>query len=132
MFGIFAENLIITPKDSLLLPFRNRHMIRLDLQMNWKDFGLGLNMMYNTFMEKVDKNFTFLNIVIPNFYTGYINNRLHRDGDFIVDIRASYRIKKWNSKVSFIIKNLGKLEYAARPGIMNAARNFILRWDFNF
>lgn len=132
MFGIYGENVITTPKDTLILPFRNRHMVRIDLQLNWKELGLGVNMMYNTFMEKVDQNFTFLNIVIPNFYTGYINNRLHRDGDFVIDIRASYRIKKWNSKVSFIIKNLGNLEYAIRPGMMNAPRNFTLRWDFNF
>jgi iron complex outermembrane receptor protein len=132
MFSTFGKNLLKTPESDLLLPFRNRHMVRFDLQANWKNYGLGMNIQYNTFMEKIDKNFMYIELAIPGFYTTYVNNRMDRDGDFILDLRGSYRIPKFNSTISFIVKNATNLEYAARPGIMNAPRSFTLRWDFTF
>lgn len=132
MFENFGKNLLKTPGDTLLLPFRNRHMLRFDLQLNWKNWGLGVDMQLNTFMEKIDQNFAYIELILPNFFSGYVNSRMDRNSDFICDIRASYAIPKWKSKITFLIKNVANLEYAARPGIMNAPRNFTIRWDFNF
>lgn len=132
MFNTFDDNLLRTPDDTLLLPFRNRHMFRFDLQLNWKNLGLGVNMQYNSFMEKIDQNFAYIELILPNFFAGYVDSRMHRNGDFVFDIRASYAIPKWKGKITFLIKNVANLEYAARPGIMNPTRNFTIRWDFTF
>lgn len=132
MFSTFGQNLSNSAQDSLLLPFRNRHMFRGNLDVTWKGFSVGTTLYYNTFMEKIDPNILYLEVAIPGFITPYVNNRQDRSGDFFMDLRASYLFAKWKTKVSFVIKNVTNLEYAARPGILSPIRSFNLRFDFNF
>lgn len=132
MFTTMPQNLLTTPGDSLLLPFRNRHMFRTDLQLGYKDFDFGISMYYNSFVEKIDQNFAYIEVANPGFLLPYLEQRKDRNGDFTMDLRASYKFQKWNMKVSFVMKNVTNLEYAGRPGIMSAPRSFTLRWDFGF
>lgn len=132
MAGTFFQNLQGSPEADLLLPMRSRHMVRLDLQGDWKRWGFGVNVRYQSFIEKYDPNFGVISLAIPDFTESYLLNRKHRNGDWIVDVRLQYHIPKWNCRVSFLVKNMGSLEYADRPGIMNAPRSFTLRWDFSW
>ena len=54
-------------------------------------------------------------------------------GDFIVDVRAGYFVGKNDEmKISFIVKNLTNHEYSLRPGLIDAPRNYTVRFDFKF
>lgn len=132
MFSTFGESLVNDPRDTLLLPFRNRHVFRGNVDISWKGFSIGTTLSYSSFMERIDDNMLYLEIAIPGFITPYINARQDRDGDFIVDLRASYHFEKWHTRVSFVVKNATNLEWAARPGILSPIRSFNLRFDFKF
>lgn len=132
MGGTFFQNLQDKPEAEWLLPMRSRHILRMDVQGDWKRWGFGLNVRYQSFIERYDPNFTVVSLAIPDFNDSYLLNRKHRNGDWIVDVRLQYHLPKWNCRVSFLVKNIGSLEYADRPGIMNAPRSFTLRWDFSW
>lgn len=132
MFSTLFQNLINQPEANWLLPMRSRHLIRMDLQADWKRWGLGINLRYQSFIERYDPNFGVISLAIPDFNDSYLANRTHRNGDCIIDLRLQYRIPKWNCRLSFLVKNIGSLEFADRPGIMNAPRSFNLRWDFSW
>lgn len=132
MFSTFGQNLLSTPRDTLLLAFRNRHTFRGNLDLLWNNIGIGTTIYYSTFIEKIDPNLLYLEIAIPGFITPYIDSRADRNGDFMLDLRASYNIEKLHTKISFVVKNVTNLEYAGRPGMLSPLRSFNLRFDFSF
>lgn len=132
MFSNFATPLMGDIKDSTLLSFRNRHIFRGDIELEWNNISIGTTLYYTGLMERVDPNFIIIELAQPNFITPYINSHKGIMGDFVADVRMSYQFRKYPIKVNFIIKNVGNLEYVARPGIMNPIRSFNLRVDFNF
>ncbi len=132
MFRIFGQHMLDSANNKMILPFRNRHTVRADIDLQWKGIGFGTTFYYMSTYENIDPNFLFIELAIPNFISPWINNHKNDAGDFTMDMRASYTFKKWKAKVSFLIKNLTNLEYIARPGVMNLPRSFNLRLDFNF
>lgn len=132
MFSTFGKQMLGDTNSTMILPFRNRHTLRADIDLTWKNLSFGTTFYYMSTHENLDKNFTFIEIAIFKFVSPWINNHIGYPGDFTMDMRAAYTFKKLNTKVSFIIKNLTNLEFAARPGIMNPPRSFNVRLDFNF
>ena len=134
-------------KDTLGLPntnvlkYRNRHLFKNDIQLDYKKFSLGFSTRYFSFMENVDRRFTqsilheygaaFDEIpstyILPGLreYREQQNNK----GNWIHDLRVSYQAIKL-LKVSFIVNNLFNAEYMARPGDVRPPRMFILQLAF--
>jgi iron complex outermembrane receptor protein len=132
MFRFFGDHLLDSSNNSMILPFRNRHTLRADVEFSWKSLSVGSTFYYMSTIEYIDPSFSYLELAIPGFIVPWIETHKNYRGDFTMDIRGSYTFKKWNAKISFIVKNLTNLEYAARPGIMNLPRSFNMRLDFNF
>jgi iron complex outermembrane receptor protein len=133
MFRFFGNHLLDSAGlNKMILPFRNRHTLRADVELTWKNMSVGSTFYFMSTYEYIDPNFLFIELAIPDFISPWVNTHNNYRGDFTMDFRASYLFKKWNAKVSFIVKNLTNLEYMARPGVMNVPRNFNLRLDFNF
>ncbi|MGE0635330.1 MAG: hypothetical protein AB7G44_02055 [Bacteroidia bacterium] len=53
------------------------------------------------------------------------------NGDFVVDTRLAVRVNP-KMQVSFIVKNIGNLEYANRPGVVDPPRNYTLQLRYTF
>jgi outer membrane receptor protein involved in Fe transport len=121
MFGQFAKPNL--PSDTLLLKYRNRHMVRLDLEADIYKFTLGTTMMYNSFMESFDDVLYVFDV------DGYYAKRAPSKGDFILDLRLAYQMTS-QAKVSFIVKNATNLGYSNRPGIMNSPISFSLQFRY--
>lgn len=132
MFRFFGNHLLDSSSNKILLPFRNRHTLRADVELEWKSFSVGSTFYFVSTYENIDPNFIFIELAIADFITPWIDTHKNYRGDFTMDIRASYTYKKWNAKFSFLIKNLTNLEYISRPGIMNLPRSFNMRLDFSF
>ncbi|MBK8471735.1 MAG: hypothetical protein IPL33_05850 [Sphingobacteriales bacterium] len=82
---------------------------------------MGLTFQYYSFMEAIDQAFTILLPGVADFR----NN--HNNGDFIIDARLGFNLSQ-SSQISFLVKNLLNREYMLRPGIIEAPRNFTLRY----
>jgi len=109
-----------------VLKYRNRHILKLDVDAYYKRFGLGTNISYYSFIDNVDAVFKTL---IPG--VSKAREEKNFQGDFIVNLRASYKVK---DKVSFIfiVRNLLNNNYALRPAKQNAPINYTFKTSFYF
>ena len=133
MFKFFGNHLLDSSSlNKMLLPFRNRHTVRADVELTWKNMSVGSTFYFMSTYENIDHNFVFIEVAIPGFISPWIDTHKNYRGDFTMDMRASYTIPKIKTKINFVVKNLTNLEYMARPGVMNVPRSFNVRVDFNF
>jgi outer membrane receptor protein involved in Fe transport len=118
-----------------VLKYRNKHLFKNDIQLDYKKFSLGFSTRYFSFMENVDRRFTqsILHEYGPAFDdipSTYIlpGLREYREknhtGTWIHDLRASWQMIKI-LKVSFIVNNVFNVEYMARPGDIRPPRMFV-------
>lgn len=129
--GVYLNNMfknygkLLEFGDSTILKYRNRHTLRLDYEVEYGKFTLGTSVNYTSFFENVDAILAGLFDV----YNYYEDRRIKRSGDWVIDARLAYQIKH-NARVSFIVKNLTNLDYANRPGMMNAPRSYTVQFRF--
>jgi len=130
--SIFLQNLFnsIGKTDSLIgsnsiLKYRLRNTARVDLEIDpFKKLMIGGTLTYNSFMERIDSFFDGLNGISQY-------RQVNKNGVIVFDIRVAYKISD-KSTISFIVKNLNNKEYALRPGLLEAPRNFTLQYRLNF
>jgi outer membrane receptor protein involved in Fe transport len=119
-----------------VLKYRFKHNVKFDAELDYKSFGLGVSVQYNSFMESVDA------ILSPPEVLGFIEQlrpfvaftKFRKDnpnGFYLVDFRASYHPTK-NTKISVILANAMNTEYAYRPAYLEAPRNVAVRFDWKF
>ena len=114
-----------------VLKYRFRHTVKFDVESTIKKFRVGVTCNYNSFMEAVDA--AFVDPIIPAINL-YIIDGLqqyrdeHADGDLVIDIRLAYNINA-NSEVSLLCNNVLNREYSSRPAMMDAPRNFTLKYS---
>jgi outer membrane receptor protein involved in Fe transport len=115
------------------LKYRYRHMLRGDIELDWKKISIGTSVRYNSRMENIDKIFTggWLDFL---FYPGLgIDDyrKYFTNGDIVFDFRSSYEFNK-NFQLSFIVKNVFNYIYMQRPADMQPPRTFVLQASFKF
>ncbi|MBN2274308.1 MAG: TonB-dependent receptor [Bacteroidales bacterium] len=114
-----------------ILKYRFRHSVKADVELSWKKLSTGFCLIYNSFMENVDKVFidpVMGNLILP----GYPEYReQHRKGYMIVDHRLSYQVVGF-LQVALITKNLFNREYIGRPGDIGPPRNITLQLSVSF
>lgn len=115
------------------LKYRNQHMIKADLGIEWKRFELGVSVRYSSRMVNIDKIFVsgLLDLAFPpglgiNHYRTY-----HREGDSVYDLRSSWAPSD-HVKISFIVKNLTNYIFMQRPADMQPPRQFVGQVNFTF
>lgn len=112
----------ITAEDNTL-KYRFKHTFKSDVQTNYKQFGVGLSVKYNSFMEAIDKAFE---LFLPDLDTYRIENA---HGNWIVDVRTQYQATE-RVEVAFLCKNLFNSEYTIRPARIEAPRNYTLKLSY--
>ena len=127
----FSNPDTITPKNSIL-KYRNKHLAKIDFQVDYKKFSVGFSTRYTSLMENVDNIFVepiFADIEILPGYGNYRNSRMN--GDVIFDARIAYQINK-KSKISILMNNLLNREYTNRPGNVMPPRTIIWQYSLRF
>ncbi|MCH2044109.1 MAG: TonB-dependent receptor [Saprospiraceae bacterium] len=137
----------LSSSDKNILKFRNRHMVKFDLEgfflKNRLSFGVSLQ--YNSAMEAVDAVFEDLFFADPVlnydfFGIGSYRSRFNRGEAVNLGARIAYRHafkdeyekEKLALKLSLVGNNLLNQEYAVRPGLMGRPMNFTVRLDVEF
>jgi outer membrane receptor protein involved in Fe transport len=125
---------------SNLLKYRNRHLVKGDIQLDYKKVSIGWSMRYYSFMENIDRRF------VQSIYHEYNDQGInfdaidatyilpglpkyreaHKNGDWIHDARCSYQVTK-ELKASFIVNNVFNREYTLRPGDVRPPRMFMIQ-----
>ena len=129
------------------LKYRNKHMFKMDFQINYKNIGFGISCRYLSLMQNIDKIFETDNIEITvvhptlgpssvqtgqNILSGYGDYRRARmNGDIVFDTRLSYTISN-KSKFSILFNNMLNREYTNRPGNVLPPRTIIWQYSLCF
>lgn len=117
-------------EQNKILLFRSRHLVRSDLEAEYRNFSLGLSTYYTSLPEKAPALFLVaLNVIDGgrNTFQRYLER--HQKGDWVFDVRCGYQIND-KIRVGFIVKNITNRVYALRPGRPEPLRHFTvqLKW----
>ena len=120
------------------LKYRNKHMAKIDLQIDYKRFAIGTSVRYTSFMDNVDEVFTgpLPGIIIDGqpveILPGYGPYRdARRTGDVVCDARISYGVTE-GSRLSLLMNNVFNREYSNRPGNVLPPRTIICQYTLRF
>lgn len=113
-------------KTDNVLKYRSSHVIKVDIESTYKKVALGVSWQYSSYMKAIDQAF---NIFLPGIdaYRKATNGQ----GISILDARLTYNMAK-NASMTFVVNNLLNGEYATRPALVDAPRNFTIRLNYNF
>jgi outer membrane receptor protein involved in Fe transport len=106
-------------------------MVKIDFQIDYKKFAIGLSTRYASLMENIDDVFVtpIAGIEILPGYGTYRNSRM--TGDLVFDTRLAYSINQ-KSKFSLLVNNLLNREYTNRPGNVLPPRTILWQYSLNF
>ncbi len=131
-------------KDTLGLPgvktlkYRNRHLFKNDIQLDWKFISIGWSTRYQSFMENIDRRFIEsifkeYGLDLPVFYIlpglkEYREKEMAggKKGNWIHDARIGFQISK-STKISYIVNNVFNEEYSSRPGDVRPPRQHFIQ-----
>lgn len=96
-----------------ILKYRVQHMVKADLNIEWKGLYIGFTTRYYGPMQNIDNIFEILDNANQGFegITEFMDSQ--NNGSIVFDARISYRIKKF--KIAFIVDNMLNAEYSIRP-----------------
>jgi iron complex outermembrane receptor protein len=115
-----------------LLKYRFNHLAKADVEVNWKDFSLGISNRYSSFMRNIDR--VFEEPIAGNTYIlpGLKQYRQkYNKGNLVFDVRFGYKINE-NFRVGLIANNVFNAEYSSRPGDIQPPRNFMAQLQMKF
>ena len=109
-----------------VLKYRFRHTAKADLSVKWQKLDFGVNYNYLSNMEAVDFIFEFL--IVPGLGEYRDNNT---NDTHLLNFRLGYSFNE-RARLSFILNNALNVEYAMRPGLLEAPMNIASRFDYTF
>lgn len=113
-------------RKQALLYYRNRHVLKFDIEATYKKFGVGFSLDYNTNFEKIESFFAIFNTVSPgigNYMKDYPGGTLLFDGRLFCMLNR-------NSKIVLIVKNITNQEFSERPGLIGPPRSIVLQFKY--
>lgn len=114
--------------NSNILKYRFNHLAKLDVQVTYKKFTLGVSTRYNSYIQTVDRFFT--DPLFAAFVPGINEARdKSKKGNLVFDLRASYIIDT-KLKVTFIVNNLLNNILMTRPADLSPPRLFTLQLSY--
>ena len=115
-----------TRSDSTdVLKYRFKHLVKWDIQLEYKAWQFGYSLRYNSFMENIDR--VFLSIV-----AGMQEARdANRGGNTIMDARFAYQINA-RMKMALVISNVLNVEVMTRPADIRPPRLSIIQFNYSF
>lgn len=114
------------------LKYRFNHLIKADIEAEWKGISFGVSARYNSFMKNIDAIFEdelFDGLFILPGLERYREE--YNTGNLVLDARVGYTFAE-HYRVGFIVNNFLNEEYSSRPGDIQAPRNFILQLQMKF
>ncbi len=131
--------------NSNLLKYRFKHLVKLDVEANYKKFSVGVSCRYNSFMENIDKifevsaeeaifgaeiaaNMEDQTFILPGLaqYRQKFNK-----GNTVFDFRLGYKLNE-NFRFGLIANNVLNAEVTTRPGDIQPPRNFMAQIQMKF
>lgn len=118
-----------------MLKYRFKHLAKLDIEVLYRKYSLGISMRYGGFMKNIDVIFEGdLDATENELYIlpGLAEYRQkYNKGNLVFDARIGYKLND-NYRLGFMVNNLLNSEYTSRPGDIQPPRNFSLQVQMKF
>lgn len=115
-----------------MLKYRFKHLVRADIEANYKKIGVGISSRYNSFMKNIDKVFeepiAGSTYILPGLKA---YRKIYNRGAVVFDARVAYKFSE-KLRLSLIVNNVFNVEYSSRPGDIQAPRNFLVQVQMKF
>jgi len=108
-----------------VLPYRNRHLVKIDIEFSYKKLALGYNAQYQTVFEKIDYA---LFVVVPGVRDFQLNNS---PGNWVHNARVSFAFTP-QFTLAFVVNNIANTTYASRLARLEPFRSFNLQMRIAF
>lgn len=110
-----------------ILKYRRLHLLRFDVETEWKGFTIGTAINYNSYMHKIDLLFEF------NLISAGVSDfrATHNTGYWLWDWRFGYAFNS-KQRLNLVVQNIMNEEYATRPAQMGAPRSFSVKYSHVF
>ncbi|MFN4299470.1 MAG: TonB-dependent receptor [Thermaurantimonas sp.] len=127
--GRFVESVFSkeNPVLDAMLKYRNRQLIKVDVEAMWKGWMVGIDYRYLSKVERIDEVFR---IFLPG-YNDQINKPGYTGNEYFINLRLGYKTKGFG-QFTFIVNNLTNREYMVRFVRPEAPRNFTLQYRLEF
>ena len=108
-----------------MLKYRFNHLVKADIEANWRKFSFGISNRYSSFMRNIDRVFEEPIAINTYILPGLKQYRQKfNKGNLVFDVRIGYKIND-NFRVGLIANNVFNAEYSSRPGDIQPPRNFM-------
>lgn len=124
-----------TGNSMKILKYRFLHSVKVDFDITFQIFTLGIGMIYNSNMINIDK--AFEGELIPGVSSSDLLPGLkeyrdkHNKGYTVVNLRGLFDITE-TQRVGIYVNNLLNKEYMTRPGFIEAPRNIAIQYSLTF
>lgn len=118
-----------------ILKYRYLHSVKVDFDVTFYFFTLGIGMNYTSHMINIDK--AFEGELIPGIASSDLLPGLkayreeHNKGYFVMNLRGLFDITE-TQRVGVYVNNLLNTEYMTRPGFIEAPRNIAVQYSLTF
>jgi outer membrane receptor protein involved in Fe transport len=128
----FSTYNLDTKEYDPMLKYRFNHLVKADVEAEWKGISLGFSARYNSNMTNIDRVFEE-EIVAGTFILPGLKDyrREFNKGNMVFDARIAYAFSD-HYRVSFIANNILNEEYSSRPGDVQPPRNFLVQLQMKF
>lgn len=106
-----------------VLKYRSNHLFRGDVDLRWGRWQGGVNVRYNSFVQRIDQLFE---VAIPGV-AAY--RQRDNQGDWLFDVRLGYDLHE-KLQANLIVRNLTNEAYMIVPGNIGAARHYLIQLTY--
>jgi len=124
-----SYNFTSTDTKNNILKYRFQNIAKIDMELEYKQFGIGGDWRSYSFMQNIDAIFYLFDQQAHYGIQQY--RETHNKGINVYDARLSMQITK-RYKVAFIVNNLTNLSYSLRPLKIEAPRTFSIKLSAKF
>ena len=115
-----------------ILKLRPRHLVKGDIELNYKKAAIGLSVVYGSYPENIPATErTAVDFISSDFGATERYGEAHQKGDLVFNLRVSYQVLE-KLKVAFIVNNITNRIYSYRPSKVEPIRNFTLQLKTTF
>ena len=112
-----------------MLKYRFKHLAKADIEAKYKKFSLGFSLRYTSFMKNIDIVFETKSAGVEILPGLKQYRQLNNKGIPVFDFRSGYDINS-HFRAGFMINNVFNVEYATRPGDIQAPRTFMVQLQY--
>jgi outer membrane receptor protein involved in Fe transport len=113
------------PAFNTLIPYRNRHLGKIDIEGTYKKVSIGYNASYFSLYEKIDNT---LYVAIPGLQTF---QESAGTGVWVHNIRIGCRLSQ-QVTIAALVNNIDNKTYAQRPARVDQPRNYNIQLRYQF